>query len=137
MRFTSPKRRQPPAVIIISLIDVMIVMLIFLMVTTTFKEHPAIKLKLPESSDAQEGSTENHMVITLKSGSFWIGTVPMKDLKSFRDKLLEAAKKNPKLTLDIRADKDASVQQLYDVIGAAKAAGINPALQLLTETPKQ
>jgi hypothetical protein len=43
-----------------SLVDVLIVLLIFLMVTTTFKQQSALKLKLPESSQAQKsGANEN------------------------------------------------------------------------------
>src|SRR5947207_9858848 len=53
MKFYAHKRRQPPAVIIVAMIDILIVLLIFLMVTTTFKQQPALKLALPESSQAQ------------------------------------------------------------------------------------
>ena len=53
MRFYIRKRRQAPAVIIVALIDILIVLLIFLMVTTTFKQQPALKLALPESSQAK------------------------------------------------------------------------------------
>ena len=137
MRFTNAKRRQPPAVIIISLIDVMIVMLIFLMVTTSFNEHPAIKLKLPESQDAQSGSTDNQLVITIPKEltQYFFGPVPVSS-PQLREKLFEAVKKNPKVSISVRADKDAVVQRLYDVIGAAKAAGITPALSLITEPSK-
>src|SRR5205823_12081600 len=59
MRFVTRKRRQPPAIIIVALIDILIVLLIFLMVTTAFKQQPALKLSLPESSQAQKsGASE-------------------------------------------------------------------------------
>ena len=137
MRFTSSKRRQPPAVIIISLIDIMIVMLIFLMVTTVFKEHPAIKLKLPESREAQEGVSGNQLVLTIpKDASFYyLGKVPVTP-KALREKLVAEVQKNPQIGLSIRADKEASIQQFFDVLGAAKAAGIKPSLDLVTEAPK-
>ncbi len=54
MRFFVRKRRQTPTVIIVALIDILIVLLIFLMVTTTFKQQPALRLALPESSQAQK-----------------------------------------------------------------------------------
>src|ERR1043165_6031058 len=54
MRFHVHKRRQAPAVIIVALIDVLIVLLIFLMVTSTFKQQPALRLALPESSQAKK-----------------------------------------------------------------------------------
>src|SRR5205807_6197744 len=53
MRFHVRKRRQAPAVIIVALIDILIVLVIFLMVTTTFKQQSALKLALPESTQAQ------------------------------------------------------------------------------------
>ena len=137
MRFTNPKRRQPPAVIIISLIDVMIVMLIFLMVTTTFKEHPAVKLKLPESQEAAEGSTANSVIITIPkaAGTFFVGNTPV-TMNTLRTKLVEAKAKNPGIQVGIRADRESTTQQLLDVMGAAKAAGISPSLQIYTEVGK-
>ena len=60
MRFLVHKRRSAPAVIIVALVDVLIVLLIFLMVTTTFKQQSALKLALPESSQAKKpGANEN------------------------------------------------------------------------------
>src|SRR5262247_2198012 len=64
MRFYIRKRRQAPAVIIVALIDILIVLLIFLMVTTTFKQQPALKLALPESSQSvKTGASEHAPVI--------------------------------------------------------------------------
>jgi len=64
MRFYVRKRKQAPAVIIVALIDILIVLLIFLMVTTTFKQQPALKLALPESSQAQKtGASETPPMI--------------------------------------------------------------------------
>src|ERR1043166_4552353 len=64
MRFFVRKRKQMPAVIIVALIDVLIVLLIFLMVTSTFKQQPALRLALPESSQAQKtGANENAPLI--------------------------------------------------------------------------
>src|SRR5882672_1796568 len=64
MRFFVRKRRQTPAVIIVALIDVLIVLLIFLMVTMAFKQQPALRLALPESSQAQKsGASETAPVI--------------------------------------------------------------------------
>ena len=65
MRFYVRKRRQAPAVIIVALIDILIVLLIFLLVTTTFKQQPALKLSLPESSQAQKsGANETPPLVS-------------------------------------------------------------------------
>src|SRR2546423_15696316 len=64
MRFYVRKRKQAPAVIIVALIDILIVLVIFLMVTTTFKQQSALKLSLPESSEAQRtGAQESPPLI--------------------------------------------------------------------------
>src|SRR5256885_3286232 len=67
MRFYVRKRRQAPAVIIVALIDILIVLLIFLMVTTTFKQQPALKLALPESSHAERAGAQESppMVVSI------------------------------------------------------------------------
>ncbi len=47
-----------------ALIDILIVLLIFLMVTTTFKQQPALRLALPESTQAQKsGANETAPLI--------------------------------------------------------------------------
>src|SRR5262245_9839071 len=70
MRFYVSRKKQAPAVIIVALIDILIVLLIFLMVTTTFKQQPALKLALPESSQAQKtGAQESPpLVVSVDAG---------------------------------------------------------------------
>jgi biopolymer transport protein ExbD len=66
MRFLIRKRKQTPTVIIVALIDVLIVLLIFLMVTTTFKQHPSLRLALPESSQAKRtGAQESPPLVVI------------------------------------------------------------------------
>src|SRR4051794_5400327 len=97
MRFRIRKRRQPPAIIIVALVDVLIVLLIFLMVTTTFKQQPALKLALPESSQSQKaGSQENPpLVITVDATGnlrFGIEGKPV-TIERLREELQSAAAK--------------------------------------------
>src|SRR5437764_6687371 len=76
MQFIARKRRQPPPIIIIALIDILIVLLIFLMVTTSFKQQPALKLALPESTQAkQTGANEGAplVVAITTNGQFFLG----------------------------------------------------------------
>src|SRR4051812_15556991 len=113
MQFSTRKRRQAPAIIIVSLIDVLIVVLIFLMVSTTFKQQPSVKLALPESKQAQTGASEhNALTITIpKQGALHLGTEPM-TLEKLQEKLVNAAKQNPKVSVSIRADTDAPFGQI-------------------------
>ncbi len=127
MQFATRKRRHPPAVIIVSLIDVLIVVLIFLMVTTTFKQSPAVKIALPESKQAPKaGASDNvtiQVTINKQSPYIYLDSVPITADKLQRE-LTARSVKNPKLTLAIRADKDAPVGKLLEVRDAAQAAQI-------------
>ncbi|HOB32061.1 MAG TPA: biopolymer transporter ExbD, partial [Verrucomicrobiota bacterium] len=99
MRFFVRKRRPTPAVIIVALIDVLIVLLIFLVVTTTFKHQPAIRLTLPESTQAQRsGATETPPLlvsIDAKGVLLW-GTeaLPVTE-ERLRRELLEGVARTP------------------------------------------
>ena len=139
MRFTNKKRRQPPAIIIVALIDILIVLLIFLMVTTTFKQQPALKLALPESTQAQKTGANEEAPLILSidaSGILRLGVdaTPV-TVDSLKDKLVAAITKTPSLKLAISADKSAPFGQIIKVMDAAKAAGIKT-INALTKEAK-
>ena len=140
MQFYARKRRQAPAVIIVALIDILIVLLIFLMVTTTFKQQPALRLALPESSQAQKtGANENAplVVIVDAKGNLRLGSdaLPV-TTDRFRNELLALAEKNPQLKLAISADKDAPFGQIVKVMDVAKEAKIKTINAFTKETAK-
>jgi biopolymer transport protein ExbD len=128
MRFYTRKRRQAPAVIIVALIDILIVMVIFLMVTTTFKQQPALKLALPESSHAEKtGAHESPpLVVTIDpQGNMRFGPegkpITAERLKT---ELLASKEKTPELRLAISADKTAPFGQIVKVMDVAKEVKI-------------
>jgi len=128
MRFYVRKRRQAPAVIIVALIDILIVLLIFLMVTTTFKQQPALRLALPESSHAQKtGANEAApLVVSIDpNGNLRLGAEAKPvTLERLISELLAAVAKTPDLKLSISADKAAPWGQIVKVMDAAKEAKI-------------
>ena len=131
MQFYVRKRRQAPAVIIVALIDILIVLLIFLMVTTTFKQQPALKLALPESSQAQKSGTNEKppLLVTIDAqGDLRFGTdAKPVTFERLQAELASALSKNPGSTLAVNADKSSPVGQLIKVTDAAKEAGfVNP-----------
>jgi biopolymer transport protein ExbD len=128
MRFFVRKRRQTPAVIIVALIDVLIVLLIFLMATTSFKQQAAVRIVLPESSQAQKpGANENAPLIVSvdAKGVLRLGqdALPVTE-ERLRSEFTEHARKNPDLKVAISADREAPFGQILKVLDAAKAAGI-------------
>lgn len=128
MRFTVRKRKQTPAVIIIALIDVLIVMLIFLMATTTFRQHPALKLALPESTQAQKsGASQNAPLVVSVDlvGDLRLGSDPKPITPAALGQALQIeALKNPDIQLAIRADEGAPFGRIVRVMDAAKEANV-------------
>src|SRR5512145_3279723 len=108
MRFYVRKRRQPPAIIIVALIDILIVLLIYLMVTTTFKQQPALKLALPESSQAQQAGAHESapLVVSIdEKGTLRLGVDARPvTAEQLRNELVTRAAKEPDLKLAINAD---------------------------------
>ena len=140
MRFYVRKRRQAPTVIIVALIDILIVLLIFLMVTTTFKQHPALKLALPESSQAQKSGAHEAapLVVSVdERGNLRLGAEahPV-TMDRLRGELLARAAKEPDLKLAINADKSAPFGQIVKVMDVAKEAKIKMVSAFTKEATK-
>ena len=126
MRFITRKHRNPPSVIIVSLIDVLIVVLIFMMVATTFRQHPALRLALPESrQSAKPGDTGDTLIITIakEEPHLHLGLRPV-TLEKLLIELKASTARNPHVSLSIRADAGAPFGEVVKVMDAAKEAGI-------------
>ena len=136
MRFLPPENRKPPIVIIVALIDVLLVVLIFMVVSTTFTNQAAVKLVLPESSQAKAAPAVNDSLIVTVAKEpphFYFGTsaVAPADLEAG---LKQRIADNPELELSIRADTEAPWGQIIKLMDAAKAAGIT-SVKAFTEEP--
>ena len=139
MQFYTRKRRQAPAVIIVALIDILIVLLIFLMVTTTFKQQPALKLALPESSQAKKtGASEaSPLIVNIDpKGILYLGldAKPV-TIEHLKEEILAAIAKKPDLQVAISADKSAPIGQVIKVMDIAKEANLKSPVNLITKEP--
>jgi biopolymer transport protein ExbD len=110
------------------------------MVTTAFKQQPALKLALPESSQAQKTGAQEHppLVITIEpNGNLRLGPEgrPV-TLDSLKEALKEAVSTTADLKLAISADKSAPFGQIVKVMDAAKAAGIKAVNAFTKEAAK-
>lgn len=128
MNFSVHQRRRAPSVIIVSLIDVLLVVLIFLMVTTAFKDTPAFKLTLPETTQQapKPGVNDNPpliITITTNAPQFYLGKLPV-TLDRLRAEITQRAKENPRLVVAIRADEQAAYGNVVKVTEAAQAAQV-------------
>ena len=138
MRFLIRKRRTTPTVIIVALIDVLIVLVIFLLVTTTFKQQAALKVQLPESSQAKRtGATERETfeVSIDDKGIYYVDKLP-KTFDQFRSELIVKAAMNPDLILAINADEKAPWGKVVKVRDAAAEAKIKTLVAYTREPAK-
>lgn len=136
MEFFPRKKRNPPAVIIIALIDVLIVVLIFLLVTTTFKQQPALKLTLPESTQGTtEGSSELAPVYVSidKEGLIYLGanSEPV-TAEALQAQLATLVAANPQLRVALEPDEGAPVGAFIKVTDAVRTAGVKTPLSIHT-----
>ncbi|HTG43217.1 MAG TPA: biopolymer transporter ExbD [Verrucomicrobiae bacterium] len=136
MQFTTRKRRQAPAVIIISLIDILIVLLIFMMVTTSFRQVPALRINLPQSTAVPKpGATAiPPMIVTIaKAAPFlYLNRKPV-TLTKLQEEFTAAASRDTNTSVAIHPDKEAPVQELIDVLSAATAARIKTQVGVYTK----
>jgi biopolymer transport protein ExbD len=127
MKFSNRKRRQAPTIIIISLIDILIVLLIFLMVTTTFKQQPAVKIVLPESREAKEGTSEDphNLVVTVAKQEpyFYLGKHAITS-ERLQQELSATAARDPQVSVSIRPDTDSNTGRFFKALDVIHAAGI-------------
>ena len=139
MHFFVRKRRTTPAVIIVALIDVLIVLVIFLLVTTTFKQQAALKLTLPESSQAHKpGANENPpFEVSINSNGVYFADKTPVTFDKLESKLKAEVLKNPNLVLDLMADENAPWGKVVKVRDAAAAANIKTLNAIIRKTPKQ
>jgi biopolymer transport protein ExbD len=141
MRFLIHKRRNTPTIIIVALVDVLIVLLIFLMVTTTFKQQSALKLTLPESSQAKkEGSGEKQpMIVSIddKGGLRFGQNNDAVTLDELRNRLQQEVSTNRESKLAINAATNAPWYRIVNVMDAAKEAKIKSVVAFAREPAKQ
>lgn len=136
MHFYVRKRRTTPAVIIVALIDVLVVLVIFLLVTTTFKQQAALKVQLPDSSEAKKpGANENPpFIVSIDTNGVYYVEKMAVTYEQLEDKLKAAVAKNPNLALAINADEDAPWGKVVKLRDAAAAANIK-SLVAFTKKP--
>jgi len=139
MHFYVRKRRTTPAVIIVALIDVLIVLVIFLLVTTTFKQQAALKLALPESTQAHKpGANENPpFVVSINTNGIYFVDKTAVTFDQLQDRLNQEVSKNPNLVLAINADEDAPWGKVVKIRDAAAVAKIKSLVAFTKETQKQ
>ncbi len=117
--------RKKARIEIIPMIDVMMFLLVFF-VLISLHVIPALGLKtqLPGATQLDRLEIKRHLVVTVASG----GRLQLDGADYSLEALLQALttlkRQSPDIDVVINGDKDALVQNLVDVMDAAKSAGI-------------
>jgi biopolymer transport protein ExbD len=108
---------------IASLIDILFLLLLFFVVTSSFVEHPNIKLALPSASNAEASTFEGIIITISKEGRLFMGkqSIGVSELGVvLRSRV--AAVDDPVLVL--RADREVAYGVVVAVMDVARGAGL-------------
>ena len=117
--------RKSARIEIIPMIDVMMFLLVFF-VLISLHVIPAlgIKTQLPSSAQLEKLEIRKHVVVTMARG----GQVQLDgadySLGGLRSALGELKRQSKDVDVVVNGDRDASLQQLVDIMDAVKSAGI-------------
>ncbi len=132
MQFRRKKRLRPRATLDMTpLINVVFLLLLFFMVSSTF----VVRTTIPIQAAQVPGTPvyeEKDLLITLAygeggpdgKGPVYANDVPVSDMEDLSRVLAEAHSERPELRLMIRPDARISSARLIEVMGIARAAGI-------------
>ena len=118
--------RQPPMsdINMTPLIDVMLVLLVIFMITAPLMSS-SLKLDLPKADGAQPNDTPQFITVALDpQGKLYLGEEALEPA-AFAARVAEAARRNPKTEVQLRADKAVPYGRVAEVIGVVQKAGLN------------
>ena len=105
------------------LIDVMLVLLVIFMVTAPLMAS-SLRLELPKSDAARPNDTPQFIGVALDAdGAFYIGGDQL-DAAAFKLRIAEAARSNPQLEVQLRADRGVPYGRVAELIGMVQKAGL-------------
>jgi len=106
------------------LIDVMLVLLVIFMITAPLMTS-SLKLDLPKADGAQPNDTPQFISVALDpQGQLFFGDDAV-DTTAFAARVTDAARKNPRTEVQLRADKGVPYGRVAEVIGMVQKAGLS------------
>jgi len=106
------------------LIDVMLVLLVIFMITAPLMTS-SLKLDLPRSDAAQPNDAPQFISVALDAqGKLFFGDEVV-DAAAFAARVADAARKNPRTEVQLRADKGVPYGRVAEVIGVVQKAGLS------------
>ena len=105
-----------------SLTDVVMLLLIFFLLSSSFMAEPGIRVQLPRAETGDQ-KTEQVLTITLThKGKVYLNSAET-TLERLQQEVSAALQNAPDRVVQIRADKEVTLQNTVRVIDLAKAAG--------------
>ncbi|MBC7480967.1 MAG: biopolymer transporter ExbD [Rhizobacter sp.] len=128
MAFGRLERRSGPApmsdINMTPLIDVMLVLLVIFMITAPLMSS-SLKLDLPRAEGGTPNEAPQFISVALDpQGQLFFGDEAL-DAAAFALRVTEAARRNPKTEVQLRADKGVAYGRVAEVIGVVQKAGLN------------
>jgi len=128
MAFGRLERRSGPApmsdINMTPLIDVMLVLLVIFMITAPLMSS-SLKLDLPRAEGGTPNEAPQFISVALDpQGQLFFGDEAL-DAAAFALRVAEAARRNPKTEVQLRADKGVAYGRVAEVIGVVQKAGLN------------
>ncbi|MFQ5862828.1 MAG: ExbD/TolR family protein [Candidatus Brocadiales bacterium] len=108
---------------ITSLIDIIFLLLIFFVVTSTFVEHPNIKLDLPSASYAETSKFEGLTLTITREGRLFLGMQPI-GITELEAVLRSKVTVTGDAALVLRADREVPYGIVVAVMDVARGAGL-------------
>ncbi|MES2228900.1 MAG: biopolymer transporter ExbD [Pseudomonadota bacterium] len=114
------------------LIDVMLVLLVIFMITAPLMSS-SLKLDLPRADGAQPNDAPQFISVALDAqGKLYFGDEAL-DSPAFATRVAEAARRNPRTEVQLRADQGVPYGRVAELIGVVQKAGLNR-IGFVTET---
>ena len=128
MAFGRLERRSGPVpmsdINMTPLIDVMLVLLVIFMITAPLMSS-SLKLDLPRAEGGTPNDAPQFICVALDpQGKLYVGDEAL-DAPAFTARVQDAARKNPKTEVQLRADKAVPYGRVAEVIGVVQKAGLN------------
>jgi len=130
-----PRPRRRPVLNVTPLIDVLFLLLIFLMVSSTFVEHPAIELDLPQASTSEPVRVDSMRLAIPEDGRLLLDGESVEPAV-LGERLREAAAGNPELLLILEADRRSDYGRVIEALDAAREAGVKR-ISAFTSRPEE
>jgi biopolymer transport protein ExbD/biopolymer transport protein TolR len=106
------------------LIDVMLVLLVIFMITAPLMTS-SLQLELPKADATQSGSAPQFIAVALSAaGELYFGEDRLEG-PAFEQRVAAAAKANPELEVQLRADQRVSYGRVAELIGLLQKAGLS------------